>query len=73
MSDAPISTSDVKQEVKIRMGEQGQAAIPTKTVMQTFDAIVERLGDEKAFFQKRPKEVSLDLPSESKLESMNAH
>lgn len=57
MSELPFSTSNIDQEVKVRLGEEGQEAIPPKTVMQLFDVIVERLGDHQALFQKRPAPV----------------
>jgi hypothetical protein len=60
MTDLPLSTSDVKQEVKIRLGKEGQAALPPKTVLQCFDEIVERLGSEPALFQKRLIEVRMN-------------
>lgn len=56
MSELPLSTSDVNQEVKIRLGE-GQAGLPPKTVMACFDEIVERIGDRPALNQKKPVEV----------------
>lgn len=52
--DLPLFTSDVAQPVKIRMGREGQAAAPPKTVMQNWDGICQRLGDHPALFQKRP-------------------
>jgi hypothetical protein len=61
MTDLPLCTSDVKQEVKIRLGKEGQAALPPKTVLQCFDDIVERLGREPALFQKRPIEVRMNV------------
>lgn len=51
-SDLPISTSELKQEVSIRLGTDGQAANPPKTVMRNFDDVVSKFGDEKALFQK---------------------
>ena len=48
----PISTSDVKQEVRIRMGKDGQSAISTKTVMLSFDDIVKSKGSKPALYQK---------------------
>jgi hypothetical protein len=59
MSDElPLSTSNVKQEVKIRMGKDGQAAIPARTVMQNFDEVVKNHGDKPALHQKVMKPVS---------------
>jgi len=52
MAELPISTADVSQEVKIRMGESGQAALPPTTVMIKFDSIVEKYGDQPALHQK---------------------
>jgi hypothetical protein len=59
MSDElPLSTSNVKQEVKIRMGKDGQAANPARTVMQNFDDTVKNHGDKPALHQKVMKPVS---------------
>jgi hypothetical protein len=57
MSDLPISTADVSKEVKIRMGKDGQSAIPTTTVMKKFDAMVKKHGDKPALHQKVLKAV----------------
>lgn len=48
----PLSTADVAQEVRIRLGSSGQAAIPTATVMQHFDERVRLMGDQPALHQK---------------------
>ncbi len=58
MADLPISTADVAKEVKIRMGKEGQSAIPTTTVIKNFDAIVKKYGDKPALHQKVLKAVS---------------
>jgi hypothetical protein len=57
MTDLPISTADVSKEVKIRMGKEGQSAIPTTTVMKKFDAMVKKHGDKPALHQKVLKAV----------------
>jgi hypothetical protein len=57
MTDLPISTADVSKEVKIRMGKEGQSALPPTTVMQNFDAVVKKHGDKPAFHQKVLKPV----------------
>ena len=53
----PLSTADVKQQVRIRMGKEGLAARPTETVFQVFNATVERIPNAPALHQKRPKSV----------------
>lgn len=53
----PLATSVVTQEVKIRMDPKGQGSIPSKTVMQNFDNVVAKYGNEKALFQKVAKNV----------------
>lgn len=58
-SQLPLFTSDLKQEVKIRLGEKGYAALPPRTVMECFDIVVYRYGNEPALFQKRPVEVRI--------------
>jgi hypothetical protein len=57
MTDLPISTADVAKEVKIRMGKEGQSAIPTTTVIKNFDNIVKKYGDKPALHQKVLKAV----------------
>jgi hypothetical protein len=57
MTDLPISTADVSKEVKIRMGKDGQSAIPTTTVMKQFDKMVKKHGDKPALHQKVLKAV----------------
>ena len=52
MSDAPLSTSDPKVAVKIRMGE-GIAGEEPKTVMSVFESTVKKNGDRPAIHQKR--------------------
>lgn len=58
-NELPLSTSDAKQPVKIRLGKDGLAAIEPKTVMQTWNETVVRLGDHPALYQKRPAKVSM--------------
>lgn len=53
-NELPIFTSDVTQEVRIRMGTERQAAMPPTTVMHNWNSICQRLGDHPAIFQKRP-------------------
>lgn len=57
-SNLPISTADVTVEVNVRMGKEGQSAIPTTTVMKKFDAMVKKHGDKPALHQKVLKAVS---------------
>ena len=57
MAPLPLSTSDVKQEVRIRMGTEGQSAIPATTVMAGFDKTVAKMGDKPALHQKDMKTV----------------
>ena len=52
MSNPPLATDNVKQEVKVRMGKKGQAANEPKTVMQNFDETVKKHGSKPALFQK---------------------
>jgi long-chain-fatty-acid--CoA ligase ACSBG len=49
---APLATADVTQEVRIRKGEGEMANAPAKTVMQNFDAVVEKHGSKPALHQK---------------------
>ena len=51
-SNLPISTANVTQAVKIRMGETGMSAVPARTIMDNFDEIVAKCGDQPALFQK---------------------
>ncbi|KAL7573873.1 hypothetical protein ACA910_012441 [Epithemia clementina (nom. ined.)] len=51
----PLSSSDLKQQVRIRMGSSGQAALPTQTVLQVFQKTVARIPNTTALSQKRPK------------------
>ncbi|GKY95050.1 decanoate-CoA ligase [Mayamaea pseudoterrestris] len=61
MSDElPLSTSDIRQEVKIRLGMNGIAALPPKTIMQSFDATVKLNGDKPALHQKKVTDGKLD-------------
>jgi long-chain-fatty-acid--CoA ligase ACSBG len=64
MTDLPISTADVSKEVKIRMGKEGQSALPPTTVMKKFDAVVKKHGDKPAFHQKvlKPGVKAADTP-----------
>jgi len=60
MTSLPLSTSDIKQEVKIRMlSESGQAALPPTTVMAHFNERVKAMGDKPALHAKILKDVSL--------------
>lgn len=59
MSDLPLSTADVTQEVKVRKGDSGQEALAPKTVMAAFDAMVKKNGSKPALHQKRVEPVSL--------------
>ncbi|GAX25843.1 long-chain-fatty-acid--CoA ligase ACSBG [Fistulifera solaris] len=54
MNDLPLYTSDIRQEVRIRMGP-GQASIPPMRVFDAFDQVVQEYGNEEALFQKRPR------------------
>jgi long-chain-fatty-acid--CoA ligase ACSBG len=56
MSSLPLSTSEASQEVAIRMGNEGIASLPPKTVMQNFDAQVTKNGNRTALYHKRPKQ-----------------
>ena len=50
--DLPYATSDVKQEVKIRMLGSGIAAEKPTTVMAKFDEVVKNHGSKPALHQK---------------------
>lgn len=52
--ELPLFTSNISQEVKIRMGEAGQASLPPKTVMHSFDSVCSRFGELPALHQKIP-------------------
>ena len=54
MSSLPLSTSEVSQEVQVRMGKTGLASEKPMTVLQNFDAVVAKHGDKPALYQKRP-------------------
>lgn len=58
MTEVPFATSDVKQEVKIRLGESGAAAIEPMTVMQMLENVVTKHGSKPALHQKDPSTVS---------------
>lgn len=58
-NNLPLSTTDLQEEVKIRMGTSGAAALPPKTVLQVFQATVEKLGDAPALYQKRPNPTTV--------------
>ena len=60
MSDLPLFTSDIRQEVKIRMGKDGIAALPSKTIMQSFDEIVKTHANKPALHQKKMVNGKLD-------------
>jgi hypothetical protein len=58
MADSkPLRTSDVTQEVAIRMGKQGIAAAPAQTVMNFWDDAVKVRGDRPALHQQVVKKV----------------
>lgn len=58
----PLFTSDVTQEVQIRqLSSEGQAAIPSVTVMENFDRTVKQYGNEPALHQKVLISVRLQL------------
>ena len=57
MSELPISTSELTQPVKIRIGKDGRAANPPTTIMKNFDNNVQIHGDSKALHQKLTKDV----------------
>eukprot|EP00542_Grammatophora_oceanica_P011841 CAMPEP_0194049404 /NCGR_PEP_ID=MMETSP0009_2-20130614/30632_1 /TAXON_ID=210454 /ORGANISM="Grammatophora oceanica, Strain CCMP 410" /LENGTH=680 /DNA_ID=CAMNT_0038695557 /DNA_START=51 /DNA_END=2093 /DNA_ORIENTATION=+ len=62
-SSLPVSTSDVTQGVRLRLGEKGLAAEKPKTVMQNFDLIVKAHGDKPALHQKVATSPGQDLAS----------
>jgi long-chain-fatty-acid--CoA ligase ACSBG len=49
----PLSTSDLKQEVRLRLESEGHASLPPETVLHMLDATVARCGDKPALSQKR--------------------
>jgi len=55
----PLSTSDVRQEVKIRRRENGGGGgdAEPRTVVEAFDDAVEKFGDLPALHQKRVEPV----------------
>jgi long-chain-fatty-acid--CoA ligase ACSBG len=52
-TDLPLSTSELKQEVRIRMEASGAASFPPETVIEMLDANVAKNGDMPALKQKR--------------------
>jgi long-chain-fatty-acid--CoA ligase ACSBG len=52
-TDLPLSTSELKQEVRIRLEASGPASHTPETVMQMLDANVAKNGDKPALKQKR--------------------
>jgi len=58
MTDLPLSTSNVKQEVAIRKGEGEFYNLPSLTIMEVFDSTVKLHGDKPALHQKVPEKVS---------------
>jgi hypothetical protein len=55
----PVSTSDLIQEVSIRLTHNdGIVAIPPRTVMQVFDETAQKYASKPAFHQKVLKPVS---------------
>jgi len=51
----PLSTADVKQQVRIRLGKEGTPALKPKTVFEAFEKTVARIPNNTALSQKRPK------------------
>lgn len=52
-SELPLSTSDVRQEVQIRiLSKEGQAALPPTTIMAHWDERVSLMGDKPALHAK---------------------
>jgi hypothetical protein len=53
MTSLPLTTSDVTQEVAIRMGEQKTlAGLPSTTILDNWKAIAAKCGDNPALHQK---------------------
>ena len=67
MADLPLSTVDVKQEVAIRKGEGEFSNLPSKTVIECFDAVIEKYGDKPALHQKFPVKVRRSLSEDLQL------
>lgn len=59
MEDLPLCTSNVKQLVKIRMGNKGVAGRAPQTVFEMFDATVAKYGDRPSLHQKILQPVSV--------------
>ena len=51
-TELPLATSVVTQEVKVRLGTEGQAAIAPKTIIQNFDIVATKYGNLPALHQK---------------------
>lgn len=64
MNSLPLSTSDIKQEVQIRKGDSGLAALEPQTVLQLLDAIVAKSGDLPALHHKpvAPGQAASEVP-----------
>lgn len=62
-----IRTSNVAQEVEIRMGKEGIAAAPPQTVMDLWDAAVENNGDRPALHHKIVKKVHTQIILDNEL------
>lgn len=60
----PLSTSDLKQEVRIRLEPEGHASLAPETVLHMLDATVARCGDKPALSQKQvpPGAKASDVP-----------
>jgi long-chain-fatty-acid--CoA ligase ACSBG len=63
-SNLPLSTSDLKQEVRLRLEPEGHASLAPETVLHMLDATVERCADKPALSQKRvpPGGRASDVP-----------
>jgi hypothetical protein len=64
-SSTTIRTSDVTQEVVIRMGKEGIAASSPQTVMEVWDKAVKERGNLPALHHKVVKKVRLALSCDS--------
>lgn len=53
----PLATSELKQQVRIRLGANGTAARLPETVLEAFHRTVSRIPNTTALYQKRPKKV----------------
>ena len=75
VNELPFFTSDIKQEVKLRMTSEGAGSWKPKTVMEVFNDTVARVGDKPALYQKRPEEVCQEssLPIQMYSSSLTFH